>query len=101
MSFQLTILVGMASVPVALICVFLVAGGLHGLLACAVGAILWVPGCRLGVNEFCFSEGAGNLCGLAGVFGTGPLAFSLTAFAYAAVFWLFKKLVRVREQWKA
>jgi len=86
-------LVGLASVPVALICVFLVTGALHGLLACALGAILWVPGCKLGINEYCFLDGAGNLCGLAGVFGTGLLAFSLTVLAYAAVFYLYKKSV--------
>lgn len=100
MSAQLVMLAGLVSVPVALICVFLVAGGLHGLLACALGALLWVPGCKLGIDEYCFASDAGNLCGLAGVFGTGPLAFSLTAFAYAAIFRLFKKLARARDQWK-
>lgn len=41
--------------------------------ACLVGAAAFVAGAALGIAVFCASEDAGNLCGLGGIFGSGPL----------------------------
>ncbi|GKS59462.1 hypothetical protein YTPLAS18_29890 [Nitrospira sp.] len=38
-----------------------------------VGAVAFVAGAALGIAWFCGSDGAGNLCGLGGIFGSGPL----------------------------
>lgn len=55
--------------------------------ALAVGFIAFVAGMMLGILAFCSAEDAGNLCGLAGVFGTGPLLAAIAVIAYAH-FWL-------------
>jgi drug/metabolite transporter (DMT)-like permease len=54
--------------------------------AFALGLAGFVAGMILGILAFCSAEDAGNLCGLAGVFGTGPLLAAIAAIAYAH-FW--------------
>lgn len=49
----------------------------------AAGAAGYVAGAAVGIAIACSSDGAGNLCGLAGVFGTGPLAAAIVMAIYA------------------
>jgi hypothetical protein len=53
-----------------------------GLVGIGIGALFL--GAALGIAVFCSSERMGNLCGLGGVFGSGPLlaGISLAIFAY-------------------
>jgi hypothetical protein len=53
------------------------------LAALGIGLIAFVVGMALGIFVTCFAEGAGNLCGLAGVFGTGPLLAAAAMIGYA------------------
>jgi hypothetical protein len=85
--FRFVILLGLASVPVAAVSVALLARGRWSpiAMAFALGAVCAIPGYMIGVKYFCLAEHAGNLCGLAAVFGTGPLGFSLAALGYAVL----------------
>ena len=48
-----------------------------------VVAILgYVAGTAIGIFGACFSENTGNLCGLYGVFGVGPLVSGISLFLY-------------------
>lgn len=47
--------------------------GRHVLGLGAVGAVAFVAGAALGIGVFCAPVNAGNLCGLGGVLGSGPL----------------------------
>ncbi len=58
------------------------------------GLVFLVAGYALGVDRFC-KPNAGNLCGLAGVFGTGPLGFAAGSLGYAL---LFRWLRRTQKQ---
>ena len=75
--------------PVSMIIAFLAAlvfvRGRHILFAWAIGLIAFVPGCAIGIGAFCFAPDAGNLCGLGGVFGTGPFGFAGGALAYVVM----------------
>lgn len=42
----------------------------------------WI-GTAIGIGIACMPENAGNLCGLIGVFGVGPLVAGVAIFAYA------------------
>jgi hypothetical protein len=53
------------------------------LLALAVGAGAYVIGTIVGIAAACSSTSAGNLCGLVGVFGAGPLLAAVAIFVYA------------------
>ena len=49
----------------------------------AVGAAAYVGGTAVGIAVACSSDKAGNLCGLVGVFGTGPLLSAVAMIIYA------------------
>ena len=53
-------------------------------LAFLAGAVAYVVGTAVGIWAACSSESAGNLCGLTGVFGVGPVlaAVAITAYGY-------------------
>jgi drug/metabolite transporter (DMT)-like permease len=53
------------------------------LVSLVVGAIAFVIGTMLGIFTACFPASAGNLCGLVGVFGIGPLTSALAMVVYA------------------
>lgn len=53
------------------------------LVALAAGALGFFAGTALGIGVACFAANAGNLCGLMGVLGLGPL-FSGVAMAVCA-----------------
>jgi len=57
------------------------------LRALAAGAATFIAGAAVGVAVFCASASAGNLCGLGGIFGTGPLLSGVCVGWYALV-WL-------------
>jgi len=57
------------------------------LRALAVGAATFIAGAVAGVAVFCSSASSGNLCGLGGIFGTGPLLCGVSVGWYAVV-WL-------------
>jgi hypothetical protein len=57
--------------------------GIYLVAALGVGLIGFVTGMALGIFAACFTDDAGNLCGLAGVFGTGPLLAALAMIVYA------------------
>jgi hypothetical protein len=48
-----------------------------------VGAVAFIAGAALGIAVFCSSEDAGNLCGLGGIFGSGPLLAGVAIAVYA------------------
>jgi hypothetical protein len=79
--FQVIVATGLLSLGVALLCTLMFLRGYHMLAAPILGALLIVPGCSLGLHAFCV-PGGGNLCGLGGIFGTGPLAFTIGVLAY-------------------
>lgn len=56
-------------------------------VAIAIGIATFVAGTAIGIAAFCSSASSGNLCGLGGVFGVGPLLSGLCVAAYA-FFWL-------------
>jgi hypothetical protein len=53
------------------------------LVAFATGVGGYLAGTVLGIVVACSGGGAGNLCGLAGVFGAGPLVGGAAVVAYA------------------
>ena len=53
------------------------------LLTLVVGAVAFVVGTIVGTSVACSPANAGNLCGLAGVFGVGPLLSAVAIFFYA------------------
>lgn len=57
--------------------------GIFVLAALAVGMFGFVVGSALGIAASCFGDDAGNLCGLAGIFGTGPITAALAMVIYA------------------
>jgi len=55
----------------------------HYLLACmGVAAAAYCAGALIGIFAICSLPGAGNLCGLAGIFGAGPLFSAAAIFIY-------------------
>ena len=58
----------------------------YALVALAVGAVAYVIGTIVGIGVACSSANAGNLCGLVGVFGVGPLLAAAAILVYAH-FW--------------
>lgn len=48
-----------------------------------VGAVAFIAGTLLGIFVSCSGAAAGNLCGLAGVFGTGPMAAGVAIVLWA------------------
>jgi hypothetical protein len=48
-----------------------------------VGALAYVIGTIVGISAACSTASAGNLCGLAGVLGVGPLLSAVTILFYA------------------
>ncbi len=48
-----------------------------------VGVVALFAGAALGIAVFCSSEKMGNLCGLGGVFGSGPLLAGIALAIYA------------------
>jgi hypothetical protein len=52
-------------------------------LAVAIGVGAFVAGSAIGIAAFCASADSGNLCGLGGVFGMGPLLSGLAMGGYA------------------
>lgn len=85
--FWLVILLGLASIPVAIAVVVVLARADFPRigLALVVGLLSVVPGYGMGVDYFCLAEHAGNLCGLAAVFGTAPLGFGIGSVIAAAL----------------
>lgn len=57
------------------------------LLTGAIGIAAFMVGTGIGIAAFCASEASGNLCGLGGVFGTGPALAGLAIGGYACI-WL-------------
>jgi hypothetical protein len=57
--------------------------GRYVLVALAIGALAYVIGTVAGISAACISDSAGNLCGLVGVFGAGPLLSGVAIFMYA------------------
>jgi len=95
--FQLILLAGLASIPVALAGVALLSRGRFLVMgiAIAVGLVCAIPGYTLGVNYFCSANDAGNLCGFAAAFGTAPLCFCVGAIGSVLLSrrWLLSKKV--------
>jgi hypothetical protein len=80
--FAFLFVAGPLSMVVAFLAALVFVRGRHILFAWAIGLMVFVPGCAMGIAAFCFGPDAGNLCGLGGVFGTGPLGFALGAVVY-------------------
>lgn len=61
--------------------------GRYVLRLAVVGFVALFVGTALGIAVFCSSEKMGNLCGLGGVFGSGPLlaGIALAIYAYRRV----------------
>lgn len=55
----------------------------RALVTTGLGIAGFVVGTGVGIAFFCSTESAGNLCGLGGVFGTGPFAAGLCMASYA------------------
>jgi len=83
--FAFLFVAGPLSMIIALLAALVLVRGRHILFAWAIGLIAFVPGCAIGIGAFCFGPDAGNLCGLGGVFGTGPLGFAVGALAYVVM----------------
>lgn len=45
-----------------------------GFMVAGLGVVGFLAGTTIGMLFFCATASAGNLCGLGGIFGTGPLA---------------------------
>jgi hypothetical protein len=58
----------------------------YGLIALGVGALAYVIGAVVAVLVACSSASAGNLCGLVGVLGVGPLLAAAAIFV-STLFW--------------
>jgi hypothetical protein len=56
--------------------------GRYFLGAIMFGVVGYVIGTALGIGAACFAVDAGNLCGLIGVFGVGPLLSGSAMFVY-------------------
>lgn len=56
-------------------------------LSIAIGVAAFVAGSAIGIAAFCSDASSGNLCGLGGVFGVGPLVAGICIGGYA-YFWL-------------
>jgi len=59
----------------------------YGMVVLGIGVAAFVAGTALGIAAFCSTASSGNLCGLGGVFGVGPLLSGLCISGYA-YFWL-------------
>lgn len=59
----------------------------YGLIVLVVGVLAFVVGTALGIAAFCSFESSGNLCGLGGVFGVGPLLAGICMGGYGLT-WL-------------
>jgi len=61
--------------------------GRYVLVSVLIGIVALFVGTALGIAVFCSSEQMGNLCGLGGVFGLGPLlaGIALAIYAYRRV----------------
>jgi hypothetical protein len=57
--------------------------GRYVLKLAVVGFVAFIVGAALGIAVFCSSEKMGNLCGLGGVFGSGPLLAGIAFAIYA------------------
>ena len=53
------------------------------LVSFAIGIASFALGTMLGIAVACMPDDAGNLCGLAGIFGAGPLTSAVALVAYA------------------
>jgi hypothetical protein len=51
----------------------------------ALGLLAYVVGAAAGIFAACSSDSSGNLCGLYGVFGTGPLLAGIAIFYFALI----------------
>jgi len=80
--FEFLFIAGPLSMIVAFLAALVFVRGRHILFAWAIGLIAFVPGCAIGIGAFCVGPDAGNLCGLGGVFGTGPFGFALGVLVY-------------------
>jgi hypothetical protein len=58
---------------------------LHVAAMLALGIVAAIPAMKYGIRLYCV-EGASAQCGFGGVLGTGPMAFGITALAYAAAY---------------
>lgn len=56
-------------------------------LALVVGIVAFVAGTVIGIAAFCSTADSGNLCGLGGVFGVGPILSGICIGGYACL-WL-------------
>jgi hypothetical protein len=56
-------------------------------LALVIGVVAYVAGAAIGIAAFCSAAGSGNLCGLGGVFGAGPLLSGICIGGFACL-WL-------------
>jgi hypothetical protein len=48
-----------------------------------IAVLAYVPGTIIGIAAACFPANAGNLCGLVGVFGIGPVFSAIAIVSYA------------------
>jgi hypothetical protein len=55
------------------------------LRAFVVGVVAFVAGTAVGIAAFCSSASSGNLCGLGGIFGIGPILSGVCVGWYALV----------------
>lgn len=55
----------------------------RALVTAGLGIAGFVVGTGVGIAFFCSTQSTGNLCGLGGVFGTGPFAAGLCMASYA------------------
>jgi len=60
-----------------------------------VGVLAYFAGAAIGIYAACSSPSSGNLCGLYGVFGIGPLLSGVAIFVYA-LFWAKRNLKELR-----
>lgn len=57
------------------------------LLSMAIGAVAFVAGTAIGIAVFCSAEPSGDLCGLGGFLGVGPILAGVGMGGHA-LFWL-------------
>jgi hypothetical protein len=53
------------------------------LVVLAIGAVAFIGGSVLGIAAFCSDASSGNLCGLGGLFGVGPMLAGVCIGGYA------------------
>ena len=53
------------------------------LVVLAIGAVAFIGGSALGIAAFCSDASSGNLCGLGGLFGVGPMLAGVCIGGYA------------------